>query len=877
MIERRSKMKFNFRKIASVIASAVMIGSTLGTALAANYPVPFVSGGTADGAIVVTSGTHTGAAVDWDAAVGLQTALQGLVTSTTSTTSAAITGEAAALFSGGTKLYVNDTLNSVKTILTKSDLPTILADGSFSGNVDATMTFTIDVGSNPKVTWAKQPTSSDNPNYALAISTGSTSAIYNSVVTFNKAVNLTHADSEGQSITLFGQKYTIGSATSLTDLVLLKSAEKVDLSSDANPSQQVTIEGKTYTIELVSASDTAATIKVTDSAGTSESREVTEAASKKINGITVAVINADETNLKLTASVVAGSDKITLVDGSAIAKGEEGTAIDGTNVEFTGGPSAMTKIAVNISAPDSDHDAIKAGSSFVDPVFGNFKLDFAGLNIPSDNSTAREEIAFTTSGVDKEQIKFTDYRGLTKTFVYAKNTTAIGTKLMVDDDYHNITVMERQPIHYQEYVVVGNQDEGYLLKLSSVKNSTTGTNNDYVKFTDAFSGDVLETVWSGDGIGTISIGGKSYGVQLSGDSSNATEDYVVRLNYPDSSGDNTAILFPTIKTSKGALVMLTDTLDINTTGWYNDSSGVTYNLTSLKVPNGDGYTAIALANEAGGVVDVGGTDLVISGNIGVAKPIGNIMLNFTVLTNDTLRVRVAKPTGTDLTAGLYRPKVVIFEGKDDNNAYNTMVVSLTGKGVSSDELGVDTVESSWTNTSSSSSTWATTMASDSNKAQLADLWGTIALVDSSDSSDKTATISYPKEQLYAQIYMGANAAAITPGQAGGAGGTILVVKDTEVASVSSKNLVVVGGSCINTVAAKVLGSDVPVCGADFTTKTSVDAGKYLIQSVASPYNTGKVAVLVAGYEAAETKNAVLKLKEGVATDVGTKIVGPTVA
>lgn len=448
---------------------------------------------------------------------------------------------------------------------------------------------------------------------------------------------------------------------------------------------------------------------------------------------------------------------------------------------------------------------------------------------------------------------------------------------MVDDDYHNLTVFERQPLHYQEYVVVGNQDEGYLLKLTSVKNSTTGTNNDYVKFTDVFSGDVLETVWSSDGTGTVSIGGKSYGVTLTGDASSATEDYVVRLNYPDSSGDNTAILFPTIKTAKGALVMFTEPITINVSDWYGrvDAGATANNLTSLKVPDGDGYTSVSLATLAGGAVAVAGTSLTIGGDIGVSKPVGNLMLNFTVLTNDTVRVRIANPANDDVTSGLIKPKVVILEGKDDNNVYNAMVVSLAGGGVSSNELGINTVQDTWANGSLTG--WAPTMASDSDKTQRADLWGTIATIDSSDSSDKTATISYPKEQIYAQLYMGANAAAITPGQAGGAGGTILVVKDTEVASVSSKNLVVVGGSCINTVAAKVLGSDTPVCGADFTTKTSVDAGKYLIQSVASPYNTGKVAVLVAGFEAADTKNAVLKLKEGVVTDVGTKIVGPTVA
>ncbi len=66
----------------------------------------------------------------------------------------------------------------------------------------------------------------------------------------------------------------------------------------------VYIMGEYYRVNLVSASDTSATIKVTDSSGgKSETKEVNEGASKKINGITVAVTNTDETNLALTADL----------------------------------------------------------------------------------------------------------------------------------------------------------------------------------------------------------------------------------------------------------------------------------------------------------------------------------------------------------------------------------------------------------------------------------------------------------------------------------------------------------------------------------------------------------------------------------------------
>jgi hypothetical protein len=82
-------MRFNFRKIASVVASAAMIGSTIGVAAAANYPAPFVSGGAADVAIVYGS---SAAVSDLSAAIKVQTNLQGGVSSSSSSTSATTSG-----------------------------------------------------------------------------------------------------------------------------------------------------------------------------------------------------------------------------------------------------------------------------------------------------------------------------------------------------------------------------------------------------------------------------------------------------------------------------------------------------------------------------------------------------------------------------------------------------------------------------------------------------------------------------------------------------------------------------------------------------------------------------------------------------------------
>ncbi len=135
--------------------------------------------------------------------------------------------------------------------------------------------------------------------------------------------------------------------------------------------------------------------------------------------------------------------------------------------------------------------------------------------------------------------------------------------------------------------------------------------------------------------------------------------------------------------------------------------------------------------------------------------------------------------------------------------------------------------------------------------------GLILYSSESNAEDDEVIFGVPSEPVYATISVlgiGENVIDETVPQFGS-----IIVKDTEVSSVSSKNLIVVGGSCINSVAAKLLGSDVPLCGAAWTAKTDVGVGQFLVKEYTSPYNSEKIAFLVAGYEAADTTAAVNSL------------------
>ena len=881
---------FNFKKIASVLASAVMLSSTMGFAAAANYPEPFVTGGLADVAVVYGNNADTS---DVTAAIDIQQRL-GALSSGTATTGASVVGEAAPLFTGGTKLYISDGINKVKSVLTKSELPTVLAKNSFSGNVDASLTQTIEVGSYPNMTFENQPKSSDDPNLAIKLSTSTGSPAFNLTTSFSKTVNFSHADSVGEGINLFGTTFTVSSSTDNTNFVLLKSAEKISLETD-NPSADVEIAGSIYTIELTSASDTTATVAVTDSSGKTDTKTISEAASKKINGLTVAVTNADETNFKLSATLVAGSEKITLTDNTNVRVGESDTVITGTDIDFHGGtPGALTKLTISVAASESDKDAIVEGDSLVDPVFGVVKLELSGFNIAGDSTSAREDISVQPSGNDKMEVTFTDKLGNTKSIPYSYyGAGGTNATLMRGSDGKNISVMEMEKNHKDDYVVVGNEDEGRLLRVDSPVRSISGWSYDSLSFTDMMSDESLTVTFSSNtstiSTGSIVVGGKEYSVFLEGTPGIANEDYNVSLNYPDSSG-NTAILYPTLETSLGAKLAFYEPTSLHYTEWFNGSNSGANNLTSILVPNGaDTYQTISFAapnaTESNPISASGGLNVTCASTITYITNSNETSSTTCAITNTGFTYNITMSNGAVLVklmnvaagAHITDPAIMIFEEKDDNSVYEGLIITTDA---TTTKVGVSDVERTWVD----DALWdKKEMKTVDNTYKEIDLWGTIITTDAGGTGDPdSVVISYPDEQIYAQVYIAENAAAITPGSTGGGtgGGQVMIVKDTEVSSVASKNLVVVGGSCINIAAAKILSSTTPLCEAAFTEATGgqVGTGQYIIKVVTSPYSDNKVAMLVAGYNAADTVNAVNRLKSGgIASTVGTEVVGPALS
>jgi hypothetical protein len=223
----------------------------------------------------------------------------------------------------------------------------------------------------------------------------------------------------------------------------------------------------------------------------------------------------------------------------------------------------------------------------------------------------------------------------------------------------------------------------------------------------------------------------------------------------------------------------------------------------------------------------------------------NVYLNFTVPDTLAFNKAVSKrgmivtlPTSVDITDTDGTASITFTEADKDEDLGDGTVLTATIKLTSNDELHVSAHNGD-----------DEEVSDDVYEGYISsNLASKIYFDKSGDEYD--FEIEYFGEEVSAEVLVGMGGTVTTSGS--DALGDVLV-RDSEVSSVSSKNLIIVGGSCINSAAANVLGGN--YCGAAFTQATGVGAGQFLIKGVQDAYTTGKLALVVAGYDAADTVNA----------------------
>jgi len=854
-------MKYNFKQIFALGTSALLIGMTAMVG-AANYPAPFVVGGSANVAIVYGTGSGV-SSLDLVQAGNIQSSLQSFMTGTGGST---VTGNAASLASGSDLLYLGDELNENVETITKDDLPVALADGTFTddGGTNYDYEQTISVLAGGVFAFGNSDNDLADPALMLTLTTTEATGLYNLTVTFDDEINFTDADSEGQTIDLFGKSYTVGTATDLTSLILLGGSDTETI--NIGESKTLTAGDESYAVTLNGISD--ADTPVASITINGETKTFTEDQTKSFAGGDVDVFvktifrtgeNAGHVEIQL------GADKLTFEDGSNVMSGSDDEEIEGTLVYFNGGTTAaMTKLTVAVAAPDNDENDLLVGESFIDSVFGSVKINFASvmngpiLDVENDVSTTRTKLSIEKGGDRELLVSATDASGNTKTIPFAyKNYTS-------DDSMGNVTLWEGASISEDDYFILNSGTKQHFMQMTKVNVNSAATSD--VGFKDLFTGSTY-SIDNKDFTGgqDITIAGQTYNVT----NVSTTAVTVTSSDYEKQATGSDISVYPYIELVSGADHRFAYTDDIKVLDDFNVTVVGTPSVT-LHLPTGDVVVTGSRITDTI-TLNVGTTKTNITVGSDNSITVGSVYYNFAVTAgagaNETDLTVAMDLTGiTDGDVPYAAAGLLFVEDEDKAEATTTTENAVI---LRTYDAGTYSTVSTPLLTAASQNTES---FDDADYTGYIDSFGTYVLYDSSDEHQEFASLTYPKTQMYADVYIAESGAAIS----GGVGGALgdIIVKDSEVSSVSSKNLIVVGGSCINSVAANLIGG--AKCGPSWTNSTSVGSGQFLIQSFGGAYTTGKIALLVAGYDVADTVNAATYVRtQTVDTTAGKKYIGTT--
>jgi len=756
--------KFNFRKISAIAGSLLLTGLTLGGAAAATYPAPFVSGGSANVAIVYGAG-----ALPQDAVTGaaIQIDLQDYETlSGSNSGSAATGGDYYLLEKSSTKFNLGDYAgNVVSSTINDDNLPTLLADGKYvdddNDEFDYTQKIELNSASLQLVMFDDNDYKADAPTVGIKIANGANVMNY----TLDMTADPLWEDLVSTDIPFMGKNYYVLSTSGNDTINLLDSADDTILAQG----ESVTVSGKDVSITFISSTEVILNVDGVDTTTLSEG-ETAKLSGGSYVGIKDILFDTKEAGIsKVEFSI--GNGKLELVNGSDVKMNED--TISDLGVTITNSVSDTKLASIKITWDADDELFIAEDSEILMPGFEAVKMTFGGLTYPLEETFSVEGDG-TDSVVLKgfplkdstEDINILYYNGTDYTLIGKDSDnqliTSGNTSLRFDGDTDKWFAVSWND---------SQDSESYLMRFSAFEN-TSGLQRADVQY--RANGDWANVKVDAQPGDSITLGNVEFTVSsLDKD----TKVAVIHLNSTDSKS------FRTLYTKEGMMVSLPW---INTTqetvaatmvdgqlGWVNGSL------------NNHTYSARynLLMNEEDR-----------NGNLGKGNLI-NISLAETA-SNDEVQVSLV-------------------------------------------DMGTD--EGTFSEVGSSTKIWRNFAYSE---------LATEAIWDKSADQYEVA-ITYHGEEVKGDVYVTSPEATVTPGNPSGS--NVVLVTDAEVSSVATKNLIVVGGSCINSAAATLVGG--AYCGAAWTEATNVGTGQFLIKGYADSTLTSKLALLVAGYEAADTTNA----------------------
>lgn len=418
------KVRKAIKKVAAIGLGASMLGATVMGAVAADlsdYPTPlFIEDGVFNGVIVVGDGAD---ARDVVGSIDIATGLQFSSTTATDASGEVLSvANGAAISSAGNDLNIDEDLEDANSKLDGVDLPDILGDGEFDeseGATDNTERFTQELrfvdGSG---VFQFDENDNNNDEAGLYLFFNDNDVIYEYELEFEDEVQYDDSsesdateDFETAKIDIQGNTYTITdiklAGTAIDEITLQAGDTTVWLEQDS-PLTRL-IGGSEHEVELVDVSETESKCGILVD-GTLEWLDV--GSSETINGVEVGVTEAiavhSETEDTDVCEVNLGAMEI-ILDSSGSTDGVEvnGFEIQDSDVTIDAADGDnFNSILVELSADDDIF--MMPGDTWVDPVFGNFEINFASIvhRNPTtvDFDASGDDLTVTFNNIDGREI-----------------------------------------------------------------------------------------------------------------------------------------------------------------------------------------------------------------------------------------------------------------------------------------------------------------------------------------------------------------------------------------------------------------------------------------------------------------------------------------
>jgi hypothetical protein len=837
------KIKRMVKRLFAVGAGATMLGATAMGALAAdlgNYPNDFVTDGTFDGFMVVG---ENAAAVDNLAMTDIAASMKVVGSSATTTTTVA--GDNWLVATSSKKLEMvnsnasdsslgGETFRDINTFIGDEELDA-LADGKWSTNeneygfqqflfFDAVPSG--DTGATNSRIVKYTENDDDETADHLFIKSGRQIARYKLEFTSTAQSDVTDSsgsadttgtyldDFENTDINMMGKPYTVvqarrpsGAVQKSVKLVMMAGSTRDTLLE--GESKTYTVKDKEYDVTLTFTDADEAKFTVNGEATNKLKAGETYVLSDKSEvGVSEVLYQAYAGGVH-SATFYLGASKIELrddgidTDGGAYNLKVGSEDIDGTTVEITGTDdnttATISTIELNMSAEDDYF--VGAGGKLSDAIIGAgeeeevlwngaFDIEYQGL---TDETT--HDLRLKSASSRKYSLELFDGDG-----------NAVSIPLIYAEDQYNLSLGE------DTQVSTGRQGQKRLML-----NETTTTQN--------------ANAW-----------------QTSADNSIFKDDYFVLTGGTDSDGSAKSYLMQykgadrTTKTSpkiKFKNLGSGQTLEYSVT---DPGAGATGTVATIKV---GGYSFL-VQNASSGVaddfqvnVDMDGAGSVVGAGsdaklITFVDYYGTTWTFKDVTTNLTLgNVANGSSSATDF--------LTLVQSTANGDDYDNMVpasLTLNITGAAGPEVRATVA--------------GVTLLTPDGETEVSygytSMGAKITFNEPASDPDEL-TLTYPEKQRLPQVFFTSGATSTSSSASGDLTRVSIVDAtklDSEIASVSAQNLIAVGGPCVNTVAAELLGNPSD-CTQGFT------PGKARIRLF--EHANGNVAMLVAGYSGADTRLA----------------------